>query len=156
MDITCYLPDDLGEQAKKAGLPLSRLLRDAVAAQLSPQAEMVVEAVPVIYYRPKVTLPDGSVIFCGHKYLHETPEAAQPCGLQMAALGEFRPTARQVVPRPLDSRLSGIACPYCKTPGDENCVSTETGRPLTYEHLGRWKAAGFGKAEQAAASHRGG
>lgn len=152
MDITVYLPDDLGEAAKEAQLPLSRLLRSVVEAELSPQAEIETEAVPVIYYRPKVTLPDGTVIRCAHKYLHETPEAAQPCARRMAAAGEFRPDARQSPPRPLPAELAGIPCPYCKVPGDRVCVSTETGRPLWYEHLARWKAAGLGKAEQAAAS----
>jgi hypothetical protein len=34
VDITVYLPDGIGKRAKDAGLPFSRLLRDAVATQL--------------------------------------------------------------------------------------------------------------------------
>ena len=34
MDITVYLPDAIGEQAKKAELPLSRMLRGAVEREL--------------------------------------------------------------------------------------------------------------------------
>jgi post-segregation antitoxin (ccd killing protein) len=34
MDITVYLPDEIGERAKSAGLNLSRLLRDAVSQEL--------------------------------------------------------------------------------------------------------------------------
>lgn len=34
MDITVYLPDDLGSQGKTAGLPFSQLLRAAVIAEL--------------------------------------------------------------------------------------------------------------------------
>jgi hypothetical protein len=87
MDITVYLPDDLGRSAKDARLPLSQLLRDAVTAQLTPKAE--IEAVPVTYYRPKVTMPDGREIVCQHKYLHENPDAAQRCGRRMATAGKF-------------------------------------------------------------------
>jgi hypothetical protein len=34
VDITVYLPDEIGKRAKDAGLPFSRLLRDAVTTQL--------------------------------------------------------------------------------------------------------------------------
>jgi hypothetical protein len=34
MNITVYLPDEIGEQAKAADINLSRLLRDAVTAEL--------------------------------------------------------------------------------------------------------------------------
>lgn len=34
MDITVYLPDDLGAQAKAAGINLSRTLRDAITEEL--------------------------------------------------------------------------------------------------------------------------
>lgn len=35
MDITVYLPDELGERAKEADLPFSRLLRSAVQRELA-------------------------------------------------------------------------------------------------------------------------
>src|SRR4051794_27910767 len=34
VDITVYLPDEIGKRAKDAALPFSRMLRDAVTAQL--------------------------------------------------------------------------------------------------------------------------
>jgi hypothetical protein len=34
VDITVYLPDDLGQRAKEANLPFSRMLRDAVHDEL--------------------------------------------------------------------------------------------------------------------------
>lgn len=34
VDITCYLPDELGAKAKEADLPFSRMLRAAVEAEL--------------------------------------------------------------------------------------------------------------------------
>ena len=37
MDITIYLPDELGRRAKAAELPLSRMLRDAVIEELERQ-----------------------------------------------------------------------------------------------------------------------
>jgi hypothetical protein len=40
VNITVYLPDKLGMQAKDAGLPLSRLLRSAVERALAEVAEM--------------------------------------------------------------------------------------------------------------------
>lgn len=41
MDITCYLPDELGKLAKDANLPLSRILRAGVEAALN------IESAPV-------------------------------------------------------------------------------------------------------------
>jgi hypothetical protein len=38
MDITVYLPDEIGERAKAAGLNLSRLLRDAAQTELERRA----------------------------------------------------------------------------------------------------------------------
>ncbi len=38
MDITIYLPDEIGRRAKKADLPLSRMLRDAVEEELRHRA----------------------------------------------------------------------------------------------------------------------
>jgi len=40
MNITVYLPDDIGKQAKEAGLPFSRLLRKAVESELAKLAEI--------------------------------------------------------------------------------------------------------------------
>lgn len=40
MDITVYLPDELGERAKAVQLPFSRLLRDAVTKELNRKAAM--------------------------------------------------------------------------------------------------------------------
>lgn len=37
MDITVYLPDEIGRRAKAAELPLSRMLRDAVIQELERQ-----------------------------------------------------------------------------------------------------------------------
>jgi hypothetical protein len=41
MDITVYLPDEIGERAKKEDLKLSRMLRDAVIAELDRRGAMV-------------------------------------------------------------------------------------------------------------------
>lgn len=40
MDITVYLPDDIGERAKAADLPFSRLLRGAVLEELEKRAAL--------------------------------------------------------------------------------------------------------------------
>jgi hypothetical protein len=40
MNITVYLPDEVGERAKAAELPLSRLLRDAVISELDRRTAM--------------------------------------------------------------------------------------------------------------------
>ena len=40
MDITVYLPDDIGAQAKESGLNLSRMLRDAVMADFEHSRAM--------------------------------------------------------------------------------------------------------------------
>lgn len=58
-------------------------------AQPKPKPEISVEAVPVVYYRPKVTFPDGRVVECGHRYYHEHERAGLACGRKIAALGEF-------------------------------------------------------------------
>jgi hypothetical protein len=89
MDITVYLPDELGRAAKEAELPLSQLLRDAVAAQLDRRPEIRVDEVPRPYWQPTVTMPDGKVIECQHKYLHETEDRAWWCGHRIAAAGRF-------------------------------------------------------------------
>lgn len=89
MDVNCYLPDELGRAAKQAGLPLSQLLRDAVENQLNRKPDIRVKKVPVYYWRPEVTLPDGEVIECQHKYLHETEDRGWWCGHRIAAAGKF-------------------------------------------------------------------
>ena len=40
MDITIYLPDELGERAKREGINLSRMLRDELAVELQRRATM--------------------------------------------------------------------------------------------------------------------
>jgi len=40
MNLTVYLPDELGRRAKEAELPFSRLLRDAVSEELQRAAEL--------------------------------------------------------------------------------------------------------------------
>ena len=40
MDITVYLPNDIGRRAKAADLPLSRMLRDAVTEELERRDAM--------------------------------------------------------------------------------------------------------------------
>lgn len=40
MDITIYLPDDIGQRAKAQDVNLSRLLRDALAAQFAEEDAM--------------------------------------------------------------------------------------------------------------------
>lgn len=44
---------------------------------------------PVTYYQPSVKLPNGTILVCQHRYLHEHEKAAQACGRRMAALGYF-------------------------------------------------------------------
>lgn len=39
MNITVYLPDEIGRRAKAADLPLSRMLRDAILAHFREQEE---------------------------------------------------------------------------------------------------------------------
>lgn len=40
MDVNIYLPDDIGKRAKDEGLPLSRMLRDAVTEELDRRSIM--------------------------------------------------------------------------------------------------------------------
>jgi hypothetical protein len=54
-----------------------------------PKPDVTVEAVPVTYYRPTVKFPDGRVVVCEHKYLHENEKAGATCGRKIAALGKF-------------------------------------------------------------------
>jgi hypothetical protein len=91
MDITVYLPDELGQWAKDSELNLSQLLRAGVEAarqrRTAATVEVVEEKIP--YYRPVVTMLDGTVIRCEHKYAHENRKMAEACGRKIAAAGEF-------------------------------------------------------------------
>jgi hypothetical protein len=93
VDITIYLPDELGQWAKDNGLKLSQMLRAEVERvrrqQDEPQPSIVVEAVAVQYWRPRVTMPDGQTIVCQHMYLHANERAAAQCGRKIAANGAF-------------------------------------------------------------------
>jgi hypothetical protein len=75
VDITVYLPDGIGKRAKDAGLPFSRLLRDAVTTQLD--------------YRD--TLADATGGMTPHKSTRPTgtaPVRLQFTGRQIASDGE--------------------------------------------------------------------
>lgn len=62
MDITVYLPDEIGERAKAATLPFSRLLRDAVEAELE-RADALAQAVEgMTPQREETTDRDRTVI----------------------------------------------------------------------------------------------
>jgi hypothetical protein len=50
---------------------------------------VTVTLVQVPYHRPEVTMPDGTVIVCLHRYLHETEKAAAACGRAIARAGKF-------------------------------------------------------------------
>jgi post-segregation antitoxin (ccd killing protein) len=91
MDITVYLPDEIGQWAKDAGLNLSQMLRAEVEAarQRRTAASIDVETVKVDYFRPTVTMLDGTTIVCEHKYRHENRKAAETCGRKIAANGAF-------------------------------------------------------------------
>jgi hypothetical protein len=62
---------------------------DADQPEPQPEPEITVEPVPVTYYRPTVTMPDGTTIACQHKYLHEGEKSAAACGRRIADRGEF-------------------------------------------------------------------
>jgi hypothetical protein len=91
MDITVYLPDQLGQWAKDEALNLSQLLRAQVEAEKQHRtaATVDVEEVKVRYFRPVVTMQDGRKILCEHKYLHENQKQAEICGRKIAANGAF-------------------------------------------------------------------
>jgi hypothetical protein len=91
MDITVYLPDDLGHWAKDEGLNLSQLLRAQVEAEKQHRtaATIEIQEVKVKYFQPVVTMQDGTTISCEHKYLHENQKQAQACGRKIAANGAF-------------------------------------------------------------------
>jgi hypothetical protein len=61
----------------------------APAPEPAPEPVISVEAVPVTYYRPTVTMPGGETIVCAHKYLHENAKTAAACGRKIAAAGAF-------------------------------------------------------------------
>ncbi|HEV2372118.1 MAG TPA: hypothetical protein VGS19_08115 [Streptosporangiaceae bacterium] len=74
------------EQAK-ADQQVSAVLSETPKPK--PTAEVTVETVQVPYFRPSVKLPDGKVVVCEHKYLHENEKAASACGRRIAAAGAF-------------------------------------------------------------------
>ena len=59
MDITVYLPDDIGAQAKEAGMNLSRMLRDAVEAEFAHTRAMKELAEGAAEHLLDLETPDG-------------------------------------------------------------------------------------------------
>jgi hypothetical protein len=61
MDITVYLPDDIGKFAKSAGLNLSAMLRQAVIAEKRRRAALKVLEKEVQEFTLDLETPDGDV-----------------------------------------------------------------------------------------------
>ena len=59
MDITVYLPDDLGKWAKDRDLPLSRMLREAVTDEKRRRNAVAAELGKASTHELYVTEPDG-------------------------------------------------------------------------------------------------
>ena len=62
MDITVYLPDDIGKWAKEAELPLSRLLRGVVLDEKAKQEAVMTTLEDVKTYEVDIETPEGAVI----------------------------------------------------------------------------------------------
>lgn len=62
MDITVYLPDDIGKKAKEAELPLSRLLRGAVVDVLARQEAVMTTLEDVQTYEVEIETPEGRLV----------------------------------------------------------------------------------------------
>ena len=75
MDITVYLPDEIGASAKQAHLPLSRMLRDAVEAELDRRATLEFTLSDGIEEH-EVELEEHTGVITG-KFLGEFPNAEQ-------------------------------------------------------------------------------
>ena len=60
MDITTYLPDELGERAKRADLNFSRLLRGAVADELTRQDDFAAARGAMVGQEVEATDRDGN------------------------------------------------------------------------------------------------
>jgi len=71
VDITVYLPDELGTRAKEADLPFSRMLRNAVEAELDRRAA-VAQALADGVEEHEVDLEDGTIGVITGKLLGET------------------------------------------------------------------------------------
>lgn len=71
MDITVYLPDEIGTRAKEAELPFSRMLRDAVEAELERRAA-VEQTLSDGVSEHEVELEDGSIGVITGKFLGVT------------------------------------------------------------------------------------
>lgn len=79
MDITVYLPDSLGEQAKAAGINLSRMLRDAVQGDLNRRQTMAKTLEDAQVYEIPALSDDHGVPFTGRitgKLITEAEEAS--------------------------------------------------------------------------------
>jgi post-segregation antitoxin (ccd killing protein) len=61
VDVTIYLPDKIGSQAKEAGLNLSRMLRDAVTDELERRATVSKTLEELRTYELEVEDADGRV-----------------------------------------------------------------------------------------------
>jgi hypothetical protein len=59
VDITIYLPDDIGKKAKEAELPLSRMLRDAVVDELERREAVTETLADVEVYEVQLENRDG-------------------------------------------------------------------------------------------------
>ncbi|MFN2490119.1 MAG: hypothetical protein ABR529_10340 [Actinomycetota bacterium] len=62
MDITVYLPDDIGKRAKEAGLPFSQLLRGAVHAELERRERVAETLSDIESYEVPIQTPEGSMV----------------------------------------------------------------------------------------------
>jgi hypothetical protein len=62
VDITVYLPDELGKKAKEAKLPFSQLLRGAVEDELARQQAVADTLTEVEEHELDVETPEGSLV----------------------------------------------------------------------------------------------
>lgn len=75
---------------KQAGAPAAGQPAPEVDGQgETPEPSMTIDPEPITFYRPKVTMPDGTVIACAHRWPHEHEKAAAACGRKIARLGRF-------------------------------------------------------------------
>ena len=61
MDITVYLPDDLGQRAKDSEVNLSRMLRDALTAQFEEEEAMEAISAGATVHELKLEDKDGHI-----------------------------------------------------------------------------------------------
>jgi hypothetical protein len=62
LDITVYLPDDIGKRAKEAGLPFSQLLRGAVEEELDRQEAVMNTLEDIETYEVEIETPEGASV----------------------------------------------------------------------------------------------